>query len=145
MLIPISETSDKDDLRTVINLRLPFKFNLDNTIKGLSLIWTPRFYQYFYAYKTRGGSNKTQYRIQQALFLGYSLNEKWGVFGAARYTNKWNYHGSYLYDNIALDTGINYSLTNQIRFELGYANTSTIFNSERGAMGEFKLYSANNC
>jgi hypothetical protein len=129
--IPVSERSIKRDrVNTAVELNLVNIINLNSYVKGLSIVYIPRYRRFFNEFETDiNGDNLVEQNLINIIVMAYQLTDKIALSSTFVYVNSRGYNGT--------DRPASYGTTQDITYTLG-KSTSASFGIQTG--GEIRNF-----
>ncbi|PIP93155.1 MAG: hypothetical protein COW00_04060 [Bdellovibrio sp. CG12_big_fil_rev_8_21_14_0_65_39_13] len=120
--IPVSEESTKTaSLITTTTLTPSLSIDLDNQVKGLSLLYAPNFKRSFHTYQTKSdGSSNIAYSWSNRLVVSYGFLDKFSIVLDQSYGRSTTYLGN-TKDKFNFDQSLNYEMNGNVAFALGHS------------------------
>ncbi|UTV27350.1 hypothetical protein [Photobacterium atrarenae] len=131
VLIPISDTSVKNDLQTAIRGDVKFTLVLDHWLSGLTVSDAIRLRKNFHQYTTAGGHPLEEYRFSNLLTVDYT-KAKWFFSTNFVSAESWSYRGTRYSPKLTYAAEIGYQITTPFSAALGMTNSATYYDPDRG-------------
>lgn len=140
--IPISERSTKRDrVYTALELNLVNIINLNSYVKGLSIVYIPRYRRFFNEFETDiNGQNLVEQNLINIVVLGYQLTDKIALSSTFVYINSRGYNGRDRAATFGTTQDITYTLSRKYSASFGVQNGGEIRNFERGTDSSIQVF-----
>jgi hypothetical protein len=132
ILLPTYQYAHDTKLKFGLKGSMPFAFDIDRYIKGLSVAITPSVTKYFNEYKTAGNKVLTEYTFALGLNTTYQLFDE--VYLSFNLSDSQNitYLGNSTYPTISHNEELGYQATSSLYIGVGYTNNAQFFSPEEG-------------
>lgn len=131
VLIPVSDTSIKNDLQTAIRGDIKFSLTLDSLLPGLSISDSVRLQKNFHQYTTAGGHPLEEYRLSNLFAVDYSA-EQWFFSTNFVSSKSWSYRDTSYSPKLTHSAEIGYLFTDEFSVAIGMTNSATYYDPDRG-------------
>lgn len=130
--VPLSKSSERNDLQTAIRLGLRFSLDLSDTIEGLYISDYIRVRKNFHEYKTAGEQWLQEYQITNILAADYYFAGNWSLSANVMYRQGWDYDSRQPAATVLHSEQIGYQISDQMDVALGLTNSASYYTPERG-------------
>lgn len=131
VLIPLSDTSIKNDLQTAIRGDLKFSLTLDHLLPGLTISDAIRLKKNFHQYTTAGAHPLEEYRLSNLLAVDYAA-EPWFFSTNFVSAESWSYRGIRYSPELIYSAEVGYQFTAAFSAALGMTNSAIYYDPDRG-------------
>ncbi|WP_261817694.1 hypothetical protein [Vibrio gallicus] len=132
ILLPTSQYSRDTELYFGTSVYVPFSFDVNRYIDGLSLVFQPSATKYFNKYESIGGSNLVEYTFGLGLASSYQITDNLSFSFSMTDSYYITYQGYTKYPTISHSEEFDYTFTDNLYVGLGYTNSAQYFNPDKG-------------